>query len=205
MCPYGRLSEALERLQSTQIKTNIEAGGEGEEGFFVAVRSKTPLFQDQERRKAAESGQGAVVRLAVPRDPARSPRPRLCRGLFPIGADRAAHLRGRALDLQRGRADLDLATFRLQIGYQNPLSNFNAALKQIVATDGIPDFHLELVEEAEAETEAPAVPRRGRREPQSRVIITPRPARLEDASGDRARFGGSRAESAEASMGEPAR
>lgn len=31
---YGRLSEALERLQETQIKTNIEAGGEGEEGFF---------------------------------------------------------------------------------------------------------------------------------------------------------------------------
>ncbi len=26
---YGRLSEALERLQGTQIKTNIEAGGEG--------------------------------------------------------------------------------------------------------------------------------------------------------------------------------
>jgi plasmid replication initiation protein len=27
---YGRLSEALERLQDMQIKTNIEAGGEGE-------------------------------------------------------------------------------------------------------------------------------------------------------------------------------
>ena len=27
---YGRLSEALERLQGTQIKTQIEAGGEGE-------------------------------------------------------------------------------------------------------------------------------------------------------------------------------
>ncbi len=34
--------------------------------------------------------------------------------------------------------DTDLATFRLQIGYQNPLSNFKAALKQIVATDSIP-------------------------------------------------------------------
>ncbi|WP_322966128.1 replication initiator protein A [Sphingomonas fuzhouensis] len=31
---YQRLSEALERLQGTQITTNIEAGGEGEEGFF---------------------------------------------------------------------------------------------------------------------------------------------------------------------------
>jgi hypothetical protein len=34
--------------------------------------------------------------------------------------------------------DLDLATVSLQIGNQNPLSNFKAALKQIVATDGIP-------------------------------------------------------------------
>ncbi|MBX4420829.1 replication initiator protein A, partial [Mycobacterium tuberculosis] len=31
---YARLSDALERLQGTQIKTNIEAGGEGEAGFF---------------------------------------------------------------------------------------------------------------------------------------------------------------------------
>src|SRR3546814_4880843 len=31
---YARLSDALERLQGTQIKTNIEAGGEGQAGFF---------------------------------------------------------------------------------------------------------------------------------------------------------------------------
>src|SRR3546814_38622 len=30
---YSRLSDALERLQGTQIKTNIEAGGEGQSGF----------------------------------------------------------------------------------------------------------------------------------------------------------------------------
>ncbi len=50
--------------------------------------------------------------------------------------------------------DIDLATFRLQIGYQNPLSNFKAALKQIVAIDSIPDYHLELVEETVGEGEA---------------------------------------------------
>jgi len=31
---YSRLSDALERLQGTQIKTDIEAGGEGQAGFF---------------------------------------------------------------------------------------------------------------------------------------------------------------------------
>lgn len=34
---YTRLYEALERLQSTQIKTDIETGGEGEAGFFSWV------------------------------------------------------------------------------------------------------------------------------------------------------------------------
>jgi hypothetical protein len=100
---YGRLSEALERLQGTQIKTNIEAGGEGGGLLLVAVRGEAPLQQDAHRRTVAEGGQGTPVRLAGPCDPARPPCPRLCRGLFPAGADRAAHLRGRALDL-RGRA-----------------------------------------------------------------------------------------------------
>lgn len=31
---YSRLADAVERLQGTQIRTNIEAGREGEEGFF---------------------------------------------------------------------------------------------------------------------------------------------------------------------------
>src|SRR3546814_1816028 len=31
---YARLSDAFERLQGTQNKTNIEAGGEGQAGFF---------------------------------------------------------------------------------------------------------------------------------------------------------------------------
>ncbi|MEM6913947.1 MAG: replication initiator protein A, partial [Pseudomonadota bacterium] len=34
---YQRIHGALERLQGTQIKTNIEAGGEGEDGFFSWV------------------------------------------------------------------------------------------------------------------------------------------------------------------------
>src|SRR3546814_2093474 len=35
---YARLSDALERLQGTQIKTNIEAGGEGQAGDRKSTR-----------------------------------------------------------------------------------------------------------------------------------------------------------------------
>ena len=172
---YGRLSEALERLQGTQIKTNIEAGGEGEEGFFSWL-SEARLHYS--RTKTGERRLKAV-------------KVRLCDWLFrAILLDRhvldyaAAYfqlgpIERRIYEVARstceeGGLDLDLATFRLQIGYQNPLSNFKAALKQIVATDGIPDYHLELVESEAAEEEG-AAPRRGRKAPQNRVVITPRP------------------------------
>jgi plasmid replication initiation protein len=172
---YGRLSEALERLQGTQIKTNIEAGGEGEEGFFSWL-SEAKLHYSK-----TKSGERRLKAVKV----------RLCDWLFrAILLDRhvldyaAAYfqlgpIERRIYEVARstceeGGLDLDLATFRLQIGYQNPLSNFKAALKQIVATDGIPDYHLELVE-TEATEEQGAAPRRGRRAPQNRVVITPRP------------------------------
>ena len=182
---YGRLSEALERLQGTQIKTNIEAGGEGEEGFFSWL-SEAKLHYSKTR-----SGERRLKAVKV----------RLCDWLYrAILLDRhvldyaAAYfqlgpIERRIYEVARSTCeegnvlDIDLATFRLQIGYQNPLSNFKAALKQIVATDGIPDYHLELVEETEAAPPAgDAPPRRGRRAPQARVVITPRgPALTVDA------------------------
>ena len=182
---YGRLSEALERLQGTQIKTNIEAGGEGEEGFFSWL-SEAKLHYTK-----TKGGERRLKAVKV----------RLCDWLFrAILRDRqvldyaAAYfqlgpIERRIYEVARSTCegdgiDIDLATFRLQIGYQNPLSNFKAALKQIVAADSIPDYHLELVEETEPGDGAGtgAAPRRGRRAPQSRVVITPRPQALADAS-----------------------
>lgn len=168
---YGRLSEALERLQGTQIKTNIEAGGEGEEGFFSWL-SEARLHYSKTR-----TGERRLKAVKV----------RLCDWLFrAILRDRQvlnyAHayfqlgpIERRIYEVARSTCDsdgmeVDLATFRLQIGYQNPLANFRTALKQIAAADGIPDYQLELVE-----TEGVAEPgRRGRKSNPVRVVITPR-------------------------------
>lgn len=168
---YGRLSEALERLQGTQIKTNIEAGGEGEEGFFSWL-SEARLHYSKTR-----TGERRLKAVKV----------RLCDWLFrAILRDRQvlnyAHayfqlgpIERRIYEVARStcdgeRMEVDLATFRLQIGYQNPLANFRNALKQIAGTNAIPDYQLELVE-----TVAPAEPaRRGRKSNPVRVVITPR-------------------------------
>lgn len=172
---YGRLSEALERLQGTQIKTNIEAGGEGEEGFFSWL-SEAKLHYSRTR--------GGERRL-------KAVKVRLCDWLFrAILLDRhvldyaAAYfqlgpIERRIYEVARSsgedRLEVDLATFRLQIGYQNPLANFRNALKQIAAADSIPDYRLELIEQAPDEHEAP---RRGRRSAPVQVVLSRRPAQL---------------------------
>ncbi|SEN62365.1 Plasmid replication initiator protein [Sphingomonas gellani] len=180
---YNRLSEALERLQGTQIKTNIEAGGEGEEGFFSWL-SEARLHYSKTR-----TGERRLKAVKV----------RLCDWLFrAILRDRqvldyaAAYfqlgpIERRIYEVARAtseddRLEVDLATFRLQIGYQNPLSNFRAALKQIAGTDTIPDYDVELVEtpgEPEGETA-----KRGRRSSPVQVVITRRAASESSSDSD---------------------
>lgn len=184
---YGRLSEALERLQGTQIKTNIEAGGEGEEGFFSWL-SEAKLHYTR-----AKGGERRLKAVKV----------RLCDWLYrAILLDRhvldyaAAYFQlgpierriyevarasgdGDKPDSARGteRLDLDLATFRLQVGYQNPLANFRAALRAIAGTDAIPGYRIELIETVDEQGGAGGAPvraGRGRRGNPTRVIITPR-------------------------------
>ena len=177
---YGRLSEALERLQGTQIKTNIEAGGEGEEGFFSWL-SEAKLHYNKTR-----AGERRLKAVKV----------RLCDWLFrAILLDRhvldyaAAYfqlgpIERRIYEVARstGNGDgfeIDLATFRLQIGYQNPLANFRAALRQIVVADTIPDYRLELVETV-SDPDSTDVVKRGRKTNPVRVVITRRLTALDE-------------------------
>lgn len=179
---YGRLSEALERLQGTQIKTNIEAGGEGEEGFFSWL-SEAKLHYNKTR-----AGERRLKAVKV----------RLCDWLFrAILLDRhvldyaAAYfqlgpIERRIYEVARSTGDgdgfeIDLATFRLQIGYQNPLANFRAALRQIAGADTIPDYQLELIETVSDPDAVVDTVKRGRKSNPVKVVITRRPALLDSA------------------------
>jgi len=175
---YQRLSEALERLQGTQIRTNIEAGGEGEEGFFSWL---------SEARLHYTRVKGGEKRL-------KAVRVRLCDWLFrAILLDRHvldyAHayfqlgpIERRIYEVARSVCDgergleLDLATFRLQVGYQNPLANFRQALRAVAGADSIPGYRLELLEQVGDAGGGAAETRRGRRTNPTRVVITPRPS-----------------------------
>ena len=78
--------------------------------------------------------------------------------------------------------EIDLATFRLQIGYQNPLANFRAALRQIAGADTIPDYRLELIETVNDPDAIVDTAKRGRKSNPVRVVITRRPALLAESA-----------------------
>lgn len=149
---YSRLADALERLQGTQIRTNIEAGGEGEEGFFS--------WLSEARLQYARTGSGEKRLKAV--------KVRLCDWLF-----RAILRDGQVLDyastyFQLGPIerriyevarsscadgeplDIDLSLLKLQTGFQNPLSNFRIAMRQIAVANAIPDYDIQMIEDASA-------------------------------------------------------
>ena len=169
---YARLSEALERLQGTQVKTNIEAGGEGEEGFFSwlsEARLHYSMTRNGERRlKAVKVRLCDWLYRAILRDRQVL---NYAAAYFQLGPiERRIYEVARA-SAEDGRLEVDLATFRLQIGYQNPLPNFRSAMKGIANADAIPHYHVTLVEDTES---APEGGKRGRRANPVRVVITAR-------------------------------
>lgn len=168
---YARLSDALERLQGTQIKTNIEAGGEGERGYFSwlseARLSYTKLKNGDERLKAVRVRLCDWLYRAILLDRSvldYSPT------YFQIGpVERRLYEVARAA-CSPSSIEVDIDDLRLQIGYQNTLRHFRHALKGIAEQDAIPDFRIQLIDGGD---ELPTK-RRGPRAAASRVIISPR-------------------------------
>lgn len=180
---YTRLADALERLQGTQIKTNIEAGGEGEDGFFS--------WLSEARLQYARSGKGEKRLKAV--------KVRLCDWLFrAILRDRQVldyastyfqlgPIERRIYEVARSTCvddeplEMDLETLKLQIGFQNPLSNFRIAMRQIAAANTIPDYDIVLIEDAPAAADGDGPRKAGRKPAKARVILSPRaPLAIDD-------------------------
>ena len=175
---YARLSQALERLQGTQIKTDIETGGEGEEGYFSWL-SEARLYYSKSKEKAGERRLKAV-------------RVRLCDWLFrailrdrqvldyAAGYFQLGPVERRLYEIARsgcvdGPYELSLDDLRLQLGYQNTLAHFRHVLKAIVEADLIPDYHFVFLE---APAPDPAAPRKGRKAGYARVRVERKMAAL---------------------------
>ncbi|HEX8420779.1 MAG TPA: replication initiator protein A [Sphingomonas sp.] len=140
---YSRLSDALERLQGTQIKTNIEAGGEGQSGFFSWL-SEAQLHYTK-NKGGDKRLKGVKVRLcdwlyrAILRDRRvleYSPT------YFQLGpVERRLYEVARST-CQSGAVEVALDDLRLQLGYQNSLKHFRHVMKGISEANTIPDYHI---------------------------------------------------------------
>ncbi|MDQ1159522.1 plasmid replication initiation protein [Sphingomonas sp. SORGH_AS 950] len=144
---YSRLADALERLQGTQIKTNIEAGGEGQTGFFSWLSEAQ--IQYTKTRGGEPRMKGVKVRLcdwlyrAILKDRRvleYSPQ------YFQLGpVERRLYEVARSACID-GPVQVGLDELRLQLGYQNTLKHFRHALRGIADLDSIPDYRVVLNE-----------------------------------------------------------
>jgi len=170
---YTRLSDALERLQGTQIKTNIEAGGEGEAGFFSWLSEArlhyTKTKTGERRLKAVRVRLCDWLFRAILRDREVLDYAPLYFQIGPV--ERRLYEVARATcDLEA--IDIDIEDLRLQLGYQNSLKHFRHALKGIADSDSIPNYRFKLADN----TETPERKRPGRRAGSARVTIIPIPS-----------------------------
>lgn len=176
---YTRLAASLQRLQGTQIRTNIEAGGEGEEGFFS--------WLSEARLQYSLSGRGEKRVKAV--------RVRLCDWLYrAIRMDQrilAYHhdyfslgpIERRVYELARSHCDgedpyeVDIDVLRRQVGSTDTAPRFKYILKGIAEADQLPEYHVALSDVITPPAHDVPKRRGGRRETHTKVIITPRPNR----------------------------
>ena len=175
---YDRLSGALERLQGTQIRTNIETGGEGEEGFFSWLSEANLKYM---RRPGGEKRLKAV-------------RVRLCDWLYrAIKMDQRilsyhhdyfslGPIERRIYELARSHCgedapwEVDIEVLRRQVGSSDTAPRFKHALKGIAEADELPEYQIALCDEV-VMPRAGAPRRSGRREVRTKVLITPCPNR----------------------------
>lgn len=169
---YARLSDALERLQGTQIKTNIEAGDEGQAGFFSwlseAQLHYTKTKTGDKRLKAVKVRLCDWLYRAILRDrrvldyaPSYFQLGPIERRLYEVARSACVH----------GAVDVDLDELRLQLGYQSSLKRFRYELKRIADENSIPGFTFDLLEHAATSEKG----RSRRNAGAGRVKITPRP------------------------------
>ncbi|MBF7015747.1 replication initiator protein A [Novosphingobium sp. HR1a] len=147
---YTRLSDALERLQGTQIKTNIEAGGEGQAGFFSwlsdAQLHYTKTSKGDKRLKAIKVRLCDWLYRAILRDrrvldydPTYFQLGPIERRLYEVARSACGH----------GPIEVELEELRLQTGYQSSLKHFRYEVKRIADESSIPGFLFDLVDRAE--------------------------------------------------------
>ncbi|CAO3381447.1 replication initiator protein A, partial [Azospirillum argentinense] len=148
---YDKIEGALERLQGTQIKTNLEAGGEGESGAFSWISDYKLLY-----RRGKKDGERQVrgLTLVLSNWVVRAA---LGNNLLTYSEDYFAlkPIEKRLYEIARAHLGhgnafwMALEPLRKRVGSDNDLRKFKNALGPVLQADRIPGYGVRIVEVAE--------------------------------------------------------
>ncbi|WP_081871670.1 replication initiator protein A [Parvularcula oceani] len=145
---YSRIQGALERLQGTQIKTNIEAGGEGEDGYFSWVsEAKMSYSKDANGKKRLTA---VKVRLcdwlyrALIKDQKILTYDLSYFSLSPI--ERRLYEIARVHCGQQRFFHVGLEKLQRKVGSEDRTAKFKAALRDVCDRQSIPEYDVQIVE-----------------------------------------------------------
>ena len=143
---YTRLTAALERLQGTQIRTNIEAGGEGEDGFFSWVAEAR--VQYNRNAKGVRRLKAVRVRLcdwlhrAILKDLRILTYDHRYFTLSPI--ERRLYEIARTHCGRQEKFVIGIDKLRRRVGCEDTLAKFKHTLKRVASMDPLPEYSLSL-------------------------------------------------------------
>ena len=180
---YERISQALERLQGTQVRTNIEAGGEGEDGFFSWVsEAKVQYYRtgnDKKRLKAITIRLCDWLYRAIKKDTRILTYDQRYFSLSPVA--RRLYELARSHCGYQERFVIGLEKLRKKVGSEDTLAKFKHQLSKVAEEDQLPEYSIELAFDPKqpglidgGQTKAP---RRARKNSQVLVVFYPKPTR----------------------------
>ena len=147
---YSRLSDALGRLQGTQIKTNIEVAGGGEVGFFswlsAARLQYAPSSKGEKRLKAVKVRLSDWLFRTILRERQLLDYAPTYRKLGPI--QRRIYEVARSACIDGERLEMGVEALKSQIGFRRRLPCFDTVLRKLAAANDFPDYDIRLVEDA---------------------------------------------------------
>lgn len=180
---YERISHALERLQGTQVRTNIEAGGEGEDGFFSWVsEAKVQYYRtgnDKKRLKAITIRLCDWLYRAIKKDTRILTYDQRYFSLSPVA--RRLYELARSHCGYQERFVIGLEKLRKKVGSEDTLAKFKHQLGKVAEEDQLPEYSIELAFDPKQpgliDGDQGKAPRRARKNSQVLVVFYPKPTR----------------------------
>jgi plasmid replication initiation protein len=146
---YQRIAASLDRLQGTQVRTTIETGGVGIDGWFSWISEAHVIYtRDSKGQKRARAFRVRVADWLVRAIVADGSVLTYERSYFRLNAvERRVYEIARA-GCHRGEPiEIGLNTLRQRVGVTSPLKKFRQLLAQIVEKDDLPSYRVIILDE----------------------------------------------------------